>query len=396
MAEHVVVVVTGGVAAFKSLEVVRELLERGYEVATVMTEAAEYFLGAQSLASVGHANPSRGLFGASPSPHTELAEWADLFVVVPATADFLAKMAHGQADDLATTSLLAFDGPVIVAPAMHSAMWEAPATQRNVTTLIGDGVHVLGPTNGRLAGGDVGVGRLVDPLWVVEAVRYWLSETPRSLVGLSITVSAGGTREPIDAVRYIGNRSSGRQGFALAQMAAIAGATVRCVATVDPPFPPDLIEVVRVETAVEMLEAMLEAQHDADVLIMSAAVADFRVQEPFAGKVKRAGKERLELSLVANPDVLVELVRHRSEDQIIVGFAAEVENLEASVASKLASKGVDLMVGNNVQAPGTAFGSPDNAVYLLDRTGRASWVPLAAKAEVASAILTAIAVLAKV
>ncbi len=393
---RVVVVVTGGVAAFKSLEVVRELLERGYEVETVQTEAARQFLGAQSLASIAHANPFESLFGSSPSPHTELAHWADLLVVVPASADFLAKMAHGIADDLASALVLAFAGPVVVAPAMHSAMWEAPATRRNVDLLAADGVHFVGPTQGRLAGGDQGVGRLVDPTWIVEAVGYWLVPTSRSLTGLSITVSVGGTREPIDAVRYLGNRSSGRQGYAIARAAAIAGAKVRCVATVEPPFPADLIDVVRVETAVELLDAMLEAQIDSDVLIMSAAVADFRVAAPFFGKVKREGTERLDLSLVANPDVLVELVEHRREGQLIVGFAAEVEALEESVAKKLAKKGVDLMVGNNVATPGTGFGSPENAVYLLDRTGWESHVPLSSKTEVARAILAAIATLAGV
>ncbi len=336
------------------------------------------------------------MFGASPSPHTELAEWADLVVVVPATADFSAKMANGFGDDLASTLILAFDGPVVLAPAMHSAMWEAKATQRSIATLIADGVHVIGPTQGRLAGGDVGVGRLVDPSWIVEAVRYWLEPTAVSLAGWRVVVSVGGTREPIDAVRYIGNRSSGRQGYALAQVAAVAGASVRCVATVDPPIPPDLFEVVYVESAEEMLAAMRSAQSEADLLIMSAAVADFRVAEPFGGKVKRADRKRLELSLVANPDILAELVAHRTEGQLIVGFAAEVERLEESVTHKLAAKGVDLMVGNNVAAAGSEFGSMTNAVYLLDRLGRSQHVPLAAKTEVARAILAAIAALAEV
>jgi len=362
----------------------------------LLTDAAEKFLGFQAVASVAHSNPLQALFGDSPSPHTELAEWADLIVVVPATADFLAKMAHGIADDLGSTLLLAFDGPVIVAPAMHSAMWEAPATQRNVTTLVDDGVRFVGPTEGRLAGGDVGIGRLVDPLWVVEAVHYWLTPGARSLDGIELTVSAGGTREPIDAVRYIGNRSSGRQGWALAQVAALAGASVRCVSTVDPPFRSDLVEVVRVESAEEMLDAMRKAQADADVLIMSAAVADFRVAEPFAGKVKRAGKDQLELSLVPNPDILVELVKHRKQSQVIVGFAAEVERLEESVANKLAGKGVDLIVGNNVAEPGSEFGSMTNAVYLLDRLGRERRIEMAPKTEIAAGILAAIVALIEV
>ncbi len=355
----------------------------------------------QSVAATAHASPYRAMFGASPSPHTELAEWADLVVIVPATADFLAKMANGFGDDLASTLILAFDGPVVVAPAMHSAMWESSSTQRNIATLIADGVHVIGPTQGRLAGGDVGVGRLVDPSWVVEAVRYWLEPTAASLAGWRVTVSVGGTREAIDAVRFIGNRSSGLQGYALAQVAAVAGATVQCVATVDPPMPADLIEVVRVESAEEMLVAMRRAQADSvrsgpQVLIMSAAVADFRVAEPFSGKVKRADRERLELSLIPNPDILAELVAHRADGQLIVGFAAEVEHLEESVAHKLAVKGVDLVVGNNIAVPGSEFGSTTNAVYLLDRLGRAQHVPLAPKAEIARAILAAITALAEV
>lgn len=362
----------------------------------LLTSAAEQFIGVQALASIAGSNPLQSLFGDSPSPHTELAEWADLVAVVPATADFLAKMAHGLADDLGSALLLAFDGPVVVAPAMHSAMWEAPPTQRNVMTLIKDGVHFVGPTKGRLAGGDLGVGRLVDPLWVVEAVHYWLTPGASSLDGLEVVVSAGGTREPIDAVRYIGNRSSGRQGWALAQVAALAGASVRCVSTVDPPFPADLVEVVRAESAQEMLDAMLDAQAEADVLIMSAAVADFRVETPFVGKVKRSGKDRLELSLVPNPDILVELVMHRKPSQLIVGFAAEVERLEASVAEKLAAKGVDLIVGNNVAEQGSEFGSTTNAVYILDRLGRERRVEMAPKTEIAAAILEAIVALMEV
>ena len=385
--------VTGGISAFKSIELARILRDLDCEVAPVVTRAALEFIGVQSLSSITGRRALTELFGDSPSPHTELADWADLIAVYPATADFLARMAHGMADDLALATLLAFGGPVVVAPAMHSQMWLAAPTRRAVELLVDSGVRVIGPDSGRLAGGDTGIGRLVEPAFMSLAVDYWTRPGAIDMRGRRILISAGGTREAIDSVRYLGNRSSGRQGFALAKVAVAAGAEVDLVTTVTPDFQHPGLNVVEVESALAMLDEMERLQAVADVTIMAAAVADFRAAAPLDGKIKREGLDRLELDLVANPDIVATLAKGRREGQTIVGFAAETERLAESVREKLYRKGLDMVVGNDVSQASSGFGSPSNSVYILDSSGNETFVELSSKEEVAIRIFRAVELL---
>ncbi len=360
---------------------------RGLQVKAVMTDAAERFIGRQSVAAISGSPVAVDLFSAEPSPHTELASWADLVVVAPATADFMAKVAGGFAGDLATTTILATEAPVMLAPAMHSNMLAAPATQRNLATLAADGRIVLPADSGRLAGGDIGIGRLLDPVWIADAVELRLSGEFFDLSGVAVLVSAGGTREGFDAVRYVGNHSSGRQGWAIAEAAALQGANVVVVSTVDPPVPGGPVEVVRVESAIEMEAAMVKASSSADWIFMAAAVADFRPEERIGNKLKRDGVERTAIELVPNPDILAGLARDRSPGQLVVGFAAETGSLASEVERKLRSKGVDILVGNDVSLPGSSFGSPDNLVVIADRFGGRLELPLMPKLRVAQELL---------
>ncbi len=379
--------ITGGVAAFKALELIRELTVRGMQVRAVMTEAAERFIARQSVAAVSGSPVATDLFSPDPSPHTELASWADLIVVVPATADFIAKLANGFAADLATTTILAAAAPVLIAPAMHSNMLAAPATQRNLATLVKDGRIVLPADFGRLAGGDVGLGRLLDPSWIGDAIELRLGGALLDLSDRRVLVSAGGTREAYDAVRYVGNRSSGRQGWAIAEAAALQGAEVAVVSTVDSPLPEGPVRVVRVESAFEMEAAMVEESAAADWIFMAAAVADFRPAEAADRKLKRDGVERLRLELVANPDILGRLVAGRRERQLIVGFAAETGSLASEVERKLATKRVDILVGNDISSPATGFGALHNQVIIADRFGGRVELPLLPKLDVAQELL---------
>ncbi|MHB8189125.1 MAG: bifunctional phosphopantothenoylcysteine decarboxylase/phosphopantothenate--cysteine ligase CoaBC [Ferrimicrobium sp.] len=387
---RVVVGVTGGIAAFKSLELIRLLVDAGCEVEPVVTRAALEFVGAASVAAVAGRPVRVDLFDdLDPSPHTSLAHWADAVVIYPATADVLAKLAHGSGDDLLSTLVLAFDGPIVVAPAMHTQMWRSPAVQRNAEQLRADGYHLLGPDTGRLAGGDVGEGRLIDAGWVVHALGYWCGDSPVDLSGYRILVSAGGTREPIDPVRFVGNHSSGRQGCAIAQIAAIAGAEVALVTTVRPTFIGGPVTITRVSSALELQGELQARQEWADVVVMAAAVADYRVASPSKGKIKREGRADLTLEMVANPDIVAGLASHRPREQVIVAFAAEVGDLRQAVLGKLAAKKVDIVVGNDVSAQGSGFGSATNEVVIADRRGGWVEVPLASKEIVAAHILSA-------
>jgi len=365
------------------------LRDRGVHLEVILTKAAHEFVGSRSFAGLLGRPVFEELFGASVSPHTELAGRLDLLVAAPATADFLAKVAYGIAGDLAGALWLAHSGPKIVAPAMHEEMWRAPATRRAVATLEADGVRVLGPVAGRLAGGDEGLGRLIEPAVIAEAVRYWLRPGAISMDGARVLVTAGGTREPIDAVRYVGNRSSGKQGAALAMVAALAGAEVRLITSGAVPPPHPSLEVTRVETADEMAEAVRAHARDADILVMSAAVADFRPEDAHRGKLKREGRDRLDLTLVPSVDILGEVVAGRQPGQVLVGFAAEVGDLEAKIKAKRAQKGVDLIVGNDVALPGQGFGTDTNAVLMVDRCGTLHRTRLAPKEEIAAEVLAA-------
>jgi phosphopantothenoylcysteine decarboxylase/phosphopantothenate--cysteine ligase len=386
----VVLGVSAGIAAYKAVEVCRRLVDAGVHVAPVLTERATHFIGKTTFDALGSEDAQVGLWDeASPIPHTRLGQRADLIVVVPATADLLARYAGGLADDLLTATLVATAAPVVVCPAMHTEMWEHPAVQHNLEILVSRGVTVVPPTEGRLAGGDVGSGRLAEPAAIVEAVIGLLGrrhDRARSdLTGVRLLVSAGGTREPIDPVRFITNRSSGKQGHALANAASRRGAEVVLVTTSDRFVDPDVV-VEQVETAAEMEAAMLARAGTADVVVMAAAVADFRPKVALDSKLHKSDGVP-DLVLEATPDILSELGRRRHQGQVLVGFAAETDQVPERARAKLTAKGVDLMVANDVSAPGVGFDHDTNEVTIFGVDGSVTDVILSAKGAVADAIL---------
>ena len=384
---RVVLGVTGGIAAYKAIEVCRRLVDAGAHVAPVMTRGATRFVGETTFSALASEPVQSSLWDEdSPIPHTKLGQTADVIVVCPATARLLADYASGRSNDLLTATLLATRAPVVVCPAMHTEMWEHPAVQENLATLRRRGVIIVDPESGRLAGGDMGHGRLADPARIVAAVQGAL--TPPDMAGMRVLVTAGGTREPLDPVRFIGNRSSGKQGHALAAVAVRRGATVTLVTTSSQPVPPGL-EAVHVDTAAQMHEAVTSRAADADVVIMAAAVADFRpvVVEP--QKIKKAGGVP-EIILEPTVDILAELGAHRVPGQTLVGFAAETNDVAASAQKKLSAKHVDLLVANDVSAPGTGFEHDTNAVVIYGNSGFVLEVPLVDKDEVAAKILDSV------
>lgn len=386
--------VSGGIAAYKAVEVCRRLVDAGAHVAPVLTAGATRFIGPLTFSALA-SEPARTSLheGPEPIPHTRLGQGADLVVVAPATARVLGAYAAGISSDLLTATLLATRAPVVLAPAMHTEMWEHPAVQDNVATLRRRGVHVVEPAVGRLAGGDSGAGRLADPADIVAAAATALERrATRDLAGRRAVVTAGGTREPIDAVRFIGNRSSGKQGHAIADELARRGAAVTLVTTTDRPGPPGAA-VTRVETAAELEAAVLAALPGADVVVMAAAVADFRPERPHDRKWKKADGPP-PLALVPTPDVLAGLAAARRPGQVLVGFAAETagshEALVAAARAKLAGKGVDLVVANDVAKPGAGFEHDTNEVVIVGADDRSDDVPLATKATVATAVVDAL------
>jgi phosphopantothenoylcysteine decarboxylase/phosphopantothenate--cysteine ligase len=364
-------------------------------VAPVLTERATHFVGKTTFDALGSETAQISLWDEdSAIPHTRLGQRADLVVVAPATADLVARYAGGFADDLLTATLVATTAPVVVCPAMHTEMWEHPAVQHNLSVLRRRGVRIVPPEEGRLAGGDAGAGRLAEPSVIVETVLGLLgmtgtdrfaATTPGDLTGTTVLVSAGGTREPIDPVRFITDRSSGKQGHALAAAARRRGAEVMLVTTSQQPVA-DGVVVERVETAAEMEAAMLDRAARATVVIMAAAVADFRPKAATEAKLRKADGVP-DLVLEATPDILAELGRVRRPGQVLVGFAAETEDLAARAAVKLRSKRVDLMVANDVSAPGVGFDHDTNAVTIFGTDGSAAPVALRTKDAVADAIL---------
>jgi phosphopantothenoylcysteine decarboxylase/phosphopantothenate--cysteine ligase len=381
---RIVLGVTGGIAAYKAVELCRRLVDGGAHVIPVMTDDATRFVGEVTFSALASEPVQRSLWSESdPIPHTRLGQTADLIVVAPATARFLGCYAAGISDGLLTATVLASRAPVVVCPAMHTEMWEHPAVQENLATLVRRGVRVVAPTEGRLAGGDAGPGRLAEPVEIVAAVTALLGR--RDLEGKRLVISAGGTREPIDPVRYISNRSSGKQGHALAQAAADRGGDVVLVTTTKEPGPAGA-KVVRVETATEMEAAMLEEAGGADVVIMAAAVADFRPKAASETKLSKA--EGLpELVLEPTPDILTELSARREPGQVLVGFAAETGAGIERAEAKLAAKDLDLMVANDVSAAGVGFDHDTNAVTILSRGGSRLEVGLSSKRQVADAVL---------
>jgi phosphopantothenoylcysteine decarboxylase / phosphopantothenate---cysteine ligase len=372
---RILLCVTGGVAAYKSAYLARRLVESGAEVRVIMTESALEFVGPSTFAAITGSHPVTSLFAAeSVSPHTDMAGWADLVIVAPATAATIGRLATGISSDLVSTTLLATRSPVLIAPAMHTEMWEHPATRRNVAQLETDGYELVGPNEGALAGGDVGIGRMAEPDDILEAASGILAGDGS---GKRVLVTAGGTREPIDPVRFIGNRSSGKMGHAIADEAVRRGYDVTLVTTSDLPVHP-AAKVVIVETALEMLEAV--AGTDTDIAVMTAAVADFRPAT--AHDTKLARSERLEsISLVENPDILGTVVQ-RKPPPYVVGFAAETGGVERAVA-KAGRKNVDLLVYNDVSEPGSGFGTDTNRVVFVGRGGATEPLPLLTKPEVA-------------
>lgn len=383
--KRIVLGVTGGIAAYKAVEISRRLVDAGAHVVPVMTKGAEHFLGATTLSALASEPVRTRLWDdpETPIPHTKLGQGADLILIAPATARIIAAYAVGLSTDLLTNVLLATRAPVMICPAMHTEMWEHPAVADNIATLRSRGVHIVEPESGRLAGGDNGTGRLASPESIVAAVERLLS--PGDLDGVSIVISAGGTREPIDAVRVIANRSSGKQGYAIADEALARGATVTLVTTVDRATPRGAT-AVRVETAAQMQAAMTELAPSADVVIMSAAVADFRPVLPADHKLKkRDGIPQIVLE--STPDILAGLGANKPSGQILVGFAAETDDVAANAQRKLTDKHLDLVVANDVGAPGTGFQHDTNAVTLFAVGELPVVVGLADKRTIAAAVI---------
>ena len=385
---RIVLGVSGGIAAYKAVEVCRRLVDAGAHVSPVLTEDATRFIGAVTFSALASEPVRTSLWDEpEPIPHTRLGQSADLVVVAPATARVLGKYAAGISDDLLTATLLATRAPVLVCPAMHTEMWEHPAVQDNLDTLRRRGVHVLEPAVGRLAGGDVGAGRLAEPADIVRAIERIL--TPPDMAGLRVLVTAGGTRERIDSVRVLTNRSSGKQGYAIAEEAHARGADVTLVTTVERPVSPG-IEVVRVASAADMQDAVVPRAPQMDVIVMAAAVADFRPKEAADRKIKK--EEGLsEIVLEPTHDFLVDLGRDKPAAQVLVGFAAETDNLRENALGKLRRKKLDLIVANDVSAPGAGFEHDTNAVVLYRADGSEQDVPLSDKRDVARSVLDAVA-----
>ena len=382
----IVVGVTGGIAAYKSCEIVRALMRRGYRVKVVMTEAATRFVTPLTFRTLTVEPVAVSLWGDEPSAkihHISLAEEADVMVIAPCTANVLAKLARGAADDLLTTTALATEAPLVIAPAMNMHMWHAEVTRANVAELTGRGVTFVGPTSGALACGDVGEGRMADVDAIVAAAIAEATRV-RDLVGKRVLVTAGGTQERIDPVRYMGNRSSGKTGFAIADEAARRGARVTLVTGPSHLMAPFGCDVVRVETALEMRDAVLTVADECDAIVMSAAVADFRVKVPSAGKIKK-GDAPATLELERNPDILAELGA-RGGRALLIGFAAETSDVETYARGKLEAKQCDMIVANDVSDPAMSFGTDDNRVLLVTREGTET-LPVMSKRAIARTLV---------
>lgn len=392
--KRLLVVITGGIAAYKSLELIRRLKDAGADLRCILTRNAEQFVTPLSVATLSGQRVFQDIFSLTDETeigHITLARDCDLAVVVPATANLLAKMAHGLADDLASTALLARDGPILVAPAMNTRMWNHPATQSNLATLQERGVHVVGPEAGFLAEGETGMGRLAEIPTIFAAITALLGHGP--LTGIRALVTSGPTHEPIDPVRVIANRSSGKQGHAIAQALADLGAEVTLVSGPVHLAAPCGCKIINVETAAQMLAAS-QAALPVDVAVCAAAVADWRVENPALSKRKKQdGVDAPVLHLVPNPDILAGLAApgpHRP--RLVVGFAAETENLLDNARAKLARKACDLIVANDVSSASGTFGGDANSVHLVSRHGVESW-PILSKTQVAQRLAQTIAVL---
>ena len=390
--KRILLIISGGIAAYKSLELIRRLRERGAGVRCILTEAGREFVTPLSVSALSEDKVYGALFSLtdeSEMGHIRLSREADLVVVAPATADILARMAQGLADDLATATLLATDKPVMVAPAMNVRMWEHPATRANLASLARRGVLQAGPEAGPMACGEEGEGRMIEPAAIVEAVEAWLGARA-PLAGRRALVTSGPTFEAIDPVRYVANRSSGKQGAAIAAALARGGAdTVLVTGPVREPDPPG-VAAVEIESAREMLEAC-RAALPVDVAVCAAAVADWRPADAASRKIKKSGDRPPTLRLVENPDILAELAAPGNmRPRLVIGFAAETEAIVANARAKREAKGCDWILANDVSPAAGAFGGDDNRIHLIDGDGEESW-PRLDKREIAERIVERIA-----
>ncbi len=392
--KSILLIIGGGIAAYKALDLIRRARERGARVRAVLTASAQHFVTPLSVSTLCEEKAFTDLFDLKDETeigHIQLSREADLIIIAPATANLLARMAGGLADDLATSVLLAANKPVLAAPAMNWKMWENAATQRNVARLRADGLHLVGPTEGAMACNEWGIGRMAEAAAILDAAEAVLNAGSGPLEGVRVLVTAGPTHEPIDPVRYIANRSSGKQGYAVAEAAAMLGASVTLVSGPTSLTPPANVTLLRVETARQMLEAT-ESALPADVGIFTAAVADWRTAGDHPQKLKKLGKAKtLTLALTENPDILRTIARHDFlRPHLVIGFAAETENLVDYAKKKLASKGCDWIVANDVSAEKGVMGGNDNEVLLVTRDGVEEW-PHLRKHEVAERLMQRVA-----
>ena len=384
------VFVMGGIAAYKVPELVRQLIKKGAQVQVAMTQSAQEFVTPLTLQVLTKRQVLTHTFDErepSQVQHVAMADWCDLALVVPATANGLAKLAHGLADDVVTTTLLAVTAPLLVVPAMNVHMYENPATQRNLAQLRADGLTIMEPGTGFLAEGYEGKGRLPELHRIVAQVErlYARTHLPQSLAGKQVIVSAGGTRERIDPVRYISNDSSGKMGYAMAQAADWLGATVTLVSTTQSLLPPEGVQVQEVASAQELAQAMTSHYDQMDYVVMAAAVSDYRVKHPYNQKIKKvAGQTDWQLDLVENPDILAQLGQTKRQ-QVLIGFAAETQNLLEHARAKLSKKGADWLIANDVSNPAIGFNSDKNQVYVLGAQGQEVLLPQQSKISLALA-----------
>ena len=387
--KKIVLGVTGGIAVYKAVDLVSRLRKTGCEVRVVMTEHAQQFVTPLTFKEISGNAVATSMWNANQEfnvEHIALANWADAFLVAPATANILAKMACGLADDLLSTTLLAAQAPIVVCPAMNTGMYQNPATQENIAKLQERGVTVMPPAVGHLACGTSGPGRLPEPQQIVEFMSAFFAGREGDLRGLRVLVTAAGTREPIDPVRYVGNRSSGKMGYAVAQMAAERGADVLLISGPSALAAPPNVRVVNVETTNEMLEACLAAYGDVDIVIKAAAVADYRPRDVADQKIKKKTDDALTVVMDKNPDILKTLGA-KKEQQVLVGFAAETQNLLANAREKVVKKNLDMIVANDVTAAGAGFNSDTNIVKFLFANGDVRELEQMPKVDVANRIL---------
>ena len=387
--KKIVLGVTGGIAVYKAVDLVSRLRKAGCEVRVVMTEHAQQFVTPLTFKDISGNAVATSMWNANQEfnvEHIALANWADAFLVAPATANILAKMACGIADDLLSTTLLAAQAPIVVCPAMNTGMYQNPATQENIAKLQERGVTVMPPAVGHLACGTSGPGRLPEPQQIVEFMSAFFAGREGDMRGLRVLVTAAGTREPIDPVRYVGNRSSGKMGYAVAQMAAERGADVLLISGPSALAAPPNVRVVNVETTNEMLEACLAAYGDVDIVIKAAAVADYRPRDVADQKIKKKTDDALTVVMDKNPDILKTLGA-KKEQQVLVGFAAETQNLLANAREKVVKKNLDMIVANDVTAAGAGFNSDTNIVKFLFANGDVRELEQMPKVDVANKIL---------